>query len=91
MDDRSRMMKMEHRAQQKGAHLLTATQAADLFAYVEIRIQDQGCNHTRRFTQEWLDANIQPGQHEAVLTELEDMGGFCDCEVLLNCYEDYEL
>lgn len=91
MDDRSRMMKMEHRAQQKVAHILTANQAADLFAYVEMRLEDQGCNHTRRFTQAWLDANIHPEQREAVLTELEDMGGFCDCEVLLNCYEDYDL
>ena len=23
--------------------------------------------------------------------EIQSMGGFCDCEVLLNCYEDYEL
>lgn len=30
-------------------------------------------------------------KHDAVLTELEDMGGYCDCEVLANCYEDYEL
>ena len=43
------------------------------------------------FTQEWLDQNIDFMRHEAILTELEDMGGYCDCEVLLNCYEDYEL
>lgn len=91
MDHSSRMMKMEHKAQQKGTHILTANQAADLFAYVEVRLEDQGCNHTHRFTQEWLDANVDFMQHEAILTELETMGGYCDCEVLKNCYEDYEL
>lgn len=58
---------------------------------MEIRLQDEGCNHSHRFTQEWLDGNIDFMKHDAVLNELEDMGGYCDCEVLLNCYEDYEL
>ncbi len=91
MDDQSKMMKMEYKTQQKVGHILTANQAADLFAYVEVRLQDEGCNHTHRFTQEWLEANIDFMKHEAVLAELENMGGYCDCEVLLNCYEDYEL
>lgn len=91
MDDRSRMMKMEYKAQQKKDHILTANQAAALFEYVDIRLQDAGCNHTHRFTQEWLDQNIDFMKHEAILTEMENMGGYCDCEVLLNCYEDYEL
>ena len=30
-------------------------------------------------------------KHSAILNELEDMGGYCDCEVLRSCYEDYEL
>lgn len=91
MDDRSRMMKMEHIPQRKVAHILNANQAADLFAYLDIRLQDEGCNHTHRFTQEWLDKSVSFMQHDAILTELEDMGGYCDCEVLRGCYEDYEL
>ncbi len=91
MDDRSKMMKMEYKAQQKRQHLLTANEAASLFEFVEIRLQDQDCDHSLRFTQEWLDAHIAPDQHEAILIEMEEMGGFCDCEVLMNCYEDYDL
>ncbi len=91
MNDRSKMMKMEFKRQQKVDHLLTANQAAALFDYLEVRIQEEGCNHSRRFTQAWLDENINFMQHDAILTELDDMGGYCDCEVLLNCYEDYEL
>ncbi len=91
MTDHSRMMKMEYKSQQRVDHVLTVNQAAALFAYLEVRIQEEGCNHSRRFTQAWLDENISFMQHDAVLTELDDMGGYCDCEVLLNCYEDYEL
>ena len=91
MDNRSLMMKMEYKAQQKKEHILTANEAASLLQYVEIRIQDQGCNHSHRFTQAWLEEHIDFMKHDAVLSELEDMGGYCDCEVLRNCYEDYEL
>ena len=41
--------------------------------------------------QEWLDAHVDFMKHDAILNELEDMGGYCDCEVVANCYEDYEL
>lgn len=91
MDDRSKMMKMEYKAQQKKPHILTANEAASLFEYVDIRLQAEGCNHTHRFCQAWLDEHVDFMKHSAILNELEDMGGFCDCEVLLNCYEDYEL
>ena len=91
MDDRSKMMKMEYLKQQKTQHILTATQADALFEYLDIRLQDQGCDHTHRFTLEWLGQHFCPEQQEAILTEIEDMGGYCDCEVLQNCYEDYEL
>ena len=91
MDDRSKIMKMTYKAQQKKPHLLTANEAAALFAHLDICLQDVGCNHTHRFTLEWLDQHVNFMQHEAVLAEIEDMGGYCDCEVLANCYEDYEL
>lgn len=91
MDASSMMMKMEHKAQQKKAHILAANEAAALFAYVEIHIQEEGCNHTHRFCQAWLDEHVDFMKHSAILNELEDMGGYCDCEVLRSCYEDYEL
>ncbi len=27
----------------------------------------------------------------AVLAEIREMGGYCDCEVLMNCYEKYDI
>lgn len=91
MDDRSKMMKMEYRAQQKIDHILTADQAASLLEYIELKLQYHACKHNHRFTQEWLELHISFMQHDAILNELEDMGGYCDCEVLRSCYEDYEL
>ena len=44
-----------------------------------------------RLVQRQLDANIDANLLEDVLIEMEDMGGFCDCEIALNCYEDYDL
>lgn len=91
MEDRSNMMKMEYNTQQRIQHILTANQAAALFAHLEIRLHDEGCNHSHRFTQEWLDEHVDFMQHDAILNEIEDMGGYCDCAVLQNCYVDYEL
>ncbi len=91
MDDRSKMMKMEYHAQQKIDHILTPDQAASLLQYIELKLQYHTCKHNHRFTQEWLEQNISFMQHDAILNELEDMGGYCDCEVLRSCYEDYEL
>ncbi len=28
---------------------------------------------------------------ESVITEMKEMGGYCDCEVLLNCYEKFDI
>ena len=91
MDDRSMMMKMQYRTQQKIDHILTPDQAASLLQHIELKLQYHTCKHNHRFTQEWLEQNISFMQHDAVLNELENMGGYCDCEVLRSCYEDYQL
>jgi len=74
----------------KSVYELTQEEAEELFDFVEERVEQQGCDHTRRFTDEWLRENISPDRHGKVYSELEDMGGFCDCEVLYNCYEEYD-
>lgn len=91
MQDRSLMMKMEYSPQRQISHILSANDAASLMKYVEIRVHEEGCNHTHRFCQAWLDEHVSFVHHHAIMNELEDMGGYCDCEVLQNCYEDYKL
>lgn len=68
---------------------LTIEEVKSLFEYVESQLAENGCNHSLKYTKQWLVMNIPRDQHEAVLNEIEEMGGYCDCEVLLNCYEDY--
>ena len=68
---------------------LSIEQVEDLFDFVAEKLDETECDHSSRYTQEWLDINIPENEHEKVLLEIEDMGGYCDCEVLMNCYEDY--
>lgn len=70
-------------------YILSLEQVASLFEYLEEQLDGSGCDHSRRHTQKWLDMNVPNDDHEKVLAELEDLGGYCDCEVLMNCYEEY--
>jgi hypothetical protein len=59
-----------------------------LFDSVEMAIEDAGCDHSLRATTEWLSANgVDVG---AVVTWLENNGGFCDCEVVANARDHWE-
>ena len=41
--------------------------------------------------EEWLKYNISQDSIWNVIAEITDMGGYCDCEVLLNYHEDYDI
>ncbi len=71
-------------------YILTVEQVAALYEYVEEMLEESGCDHTRKHTLKWLEENIPADQREAVAAEIEEMGGYCDCEVLMNCYEEYD-
>ena len=71
-------------------YILTVEQVAALYEYVEEKLDEHGCDHTRQHTLKWIEDNIPADQREAVAAEIEDMGGYCDCEVLMNCYEEYD-
>ena len=71
-------------------YILTVEQVAALYEYVEEKLEESGCDHTKKHTLKWLEENIPADQREAVAAEIEEMGGYCDCEVLMNCYEEYD-
>lgn len=71
--------------------VLKRVQAKNLFTYLSIRLDQEGCDDTLRFTQIWLEDNLPAEQFAPALEEIREMGGYCDCEVLMNCYQDYEL
>lgn len=77
-------------AAEKG-RVLNRQQVADMFTYIEIRLSSDGCDHTPRFAKIWLQEHLPEDQVEPALEEMLDMGGGCDCEIVMNCYEDYEL
>ncbi|MBQ8213617.1 MAG: DUF2695 domain-containing protein [Clostridia bacterium] len=78
-------------AEQSEDYILTEENVQELFEYLEEQLDHSGCDHTLRYTKLWLKNNIAQEMIENVLTEITDMGGYCDCEVLLNCYEDYDI
>jgi hypothetical protein len=62
---------------------LTPTQLAELGNHLRARLSEQGCDHTFRFTQEWLQAS-NVGKTKGVMDALRNRGAYCDCEVLNN-------
>lgn len=89
--DRKKELLAQWKESQKRTYLLSKDQAEDLLSFVDEQVGEHDCDHTLRFTKQWLDENIPPEQHAAVLEELASMGGNCDCEVMYNCYEDYDV
>ncbi len=71
-------------------YILSLEQVAALNEYVEEKLEQDGCDHSQKHILKWLEENIPADQREAVLAEIEGMGGYCDCEVLTNCYEEYD-
>jgi len=61
-----------------------------LYEHVKRHLVQHGCDHTLRYTQEW--ALAQPEVDWPRLRRaLENAGGFCDCEVLMNTDPDQTL
>lgn len=72
-------------------YILSKENVQKLFAYLEEQVDACGCDNTRRFTEQWLKDNISAELYKSVIEEITGMGGYCDCEVLFNCYEDYDI
>jgi len=64
---------------------LSATEMTALFAMLDERLSDQGCDHSLKWVRAWLsDRSLDV----AVVEQwLQNNGGFCDCEVLGNVEE----
>lgn len=77
------------RAQQEASAVLMPldrTQLVSLLDHVEAAVASKGCDHTRGATDAWAV------QHGVALDRLHDgldeYGGFCDCEVVMNVHPD---
>lgn len=87
-EEKKELMK-KWKAQQNRKCILSRARVKKLFDFLEKKLEEESCDETLRFTREWLSANIPLEKQEAALAEMADMGGYCDCEVLANCYEQY--
>ena len=84
-------LKKAWKAAQSKNYILTEENVQKLFEYLEEQLDNSCCDHTLHHTEQWLKENISQEMIESVIAEITDMGGYCDCEVLLNCYEDYDI
>lgn len=88
--EEKKKLQQKYKESQKKTYILSYGQVEDLFSYVEEKLDADGCDHTLKHTRQWLSDNkVQP--QDSIIEELQDMGGYCDCEVLSNCYEDYDI
>ena len=90
-DEEKRRMKSEWAASQRPQYILEREQVEDLFAFLDHVLDETPCDHTLRHTAKWIGKNCPDDKKEAVFREIQEMGGYCDCEVLMNCYEEYEI
>ena len=89
-EDKKALLKKWKAAQNK-KYILSKTKVRKLFQYLESQLSETPCDNTLHFTEQWLTNNLPQEKIESVIAELNEMGGYCDCEVLLNCYEKYDI
>lgn len=68
---------------------LDASRVENLILFVDRYVRRDGCDHTLRFAEEW--ARQESVDWHDLLDILEDNGGYCDCEVVLNLPDGRDL
>ena len=86
--ERKKTWKTQERAAARASFPMSGDLLQSLLNVVEASVADQGCDHTRRFTEQWLLGHQD--QRERVIAWLEEHGGFCDCEVAANAADHWE-
>lgn len=69
--------------------ILTKLQISKLTLYLDRKLKDEGCDRSRKWTIKWAKRNSI--NIDNLIDALDDNGGFCDCEVVLNIPPDYDL
>jgi hypothetical protein len=88
---RKKELKRQWQAQERSAAYAALPLWTDdmraMFDWLNFAVPGFSCDHTRIMTIDWLKQNGHPV--EKVLAWLDDNGGHCDCEILLNCEERF--
>lgn len=60
-----------------------------LFELLDAELHSHGCDHDLKLTEQIL-LNLDVKDVLSVLAWLEEQGGYCDCEVMMNVEEKFE-
>ncbi|WP_231648125.1 DUF2695 domain-containing protein [Saccharothrix sp. NRRL B-16348] len=85
---RRRQLRDEYKRAEREARAaslpMSREQLEALVEFVDALVISDGCDHTLRHTRSWVDG--QGGlEWGAVAGGLAEFGGYCDCEVVMNC------
>jgi hypothetical protein len=86
--DRKKEWKLEQKQLARAAFPMSDALLESLFEAVDSRVAESGCDHTLRFTKQWIAEHRQA--ESPVLDWLKEHGGFCDCEVVANAADHWE-
>ena len=89
-EEKKTLMK-QWKAEQNDDYALSEENVRELFEYLEVQLGNSNCDHTLQHTKQWLKDHVPTETLDSAIAEITDMGGYCDCEVLLNCYETYDI
>ncbi len=85
--NRRREWKLKQKQLARAAFPLPDILLESLFETVEARVEDSGCDHTLRFTEQWIGEHGQAPS--PALEWLKSHGGFCDCEFVANAADHW--
>jgi hypothetical protein len=86
--DLKKNWKLQQRELARAAFPVADPVLESLFDFVESNVDDHGCNHSLRFTTQWISEHEQP--EKPILEWLAAHGGYCDCEVAANAADHWE-
>lgn len=90
-EEKKAMLKA-YKEKQNKKYILKKKDVKSLFNYIAKQLSVAECDHTLKHTQAWLEKKYEDEKiRQCVIDEIKDDGGYCDCEVLLNCYERCEI
>ncbi|WP_394555643.1 DUF2695 domain-containing protein (plasmid) [Priestia aryabhattai] len=63
---------------------MTPEHLRSLETYLQERLELRLCDHTLIYTKEWIDISTLHRKKSHIVKAIQNQGGFCDCEVLMN-------
>ena len=57
-----------------------------LYCHLVRALETADCDHSKKLTERWID--VQARSARWVLRWAETQGGYCDCEIVMNVFDD---